>query len=103
MKQILSKVKNLEKFIEKHGDDTFISQSISKILNYKIAKYEEKIQQLGKELKAFERAYGMKSSVFFKKFTEGKIGDDMDFIEWSSIYQMYQRLLEKKDDLKGKK
>jgi len=45
----------------------------------------------------------MKSSVFFKKFTEGKIGDDMDFIEWSSIYQMYQRLLEKKDALKGKK
>ena len=103
MKQILSKVKNLEKFIEKHGDDTFISQSISKILNYKIAKYEEKIQQLGKELKAFERAYGMKSSVFFKKFGEGKIGDNMDFIEWSSIYQMYHRLLEKKDVLKGKK
>ena len=103
MKQILSKVKNLEKFIEKHGDDTFISQSISKILNYKIAKYEEKIQELCKELKSFERAYGMKSSVFFKKFTEGKIGDDMDFIEWSSIYQMYQRLLEKKDALKGKK
>ena len=51
MKQILSKVKNLEKFIEKHGDDTFISQSISKILNYKIAKYEEKIQELCKELK----------------------------------------------------
>ena len=56
-----------------------------------------------KELKSFERAYGMKSSVFFKKFSEGKMGDDMDFIEWSSIYQMYRRLLEKKDVLKGKK
>ena len=58
---------------------------------------------MGKELKAFERAYGMKSSVFFKKFSEGKVGDNMDFIEWSSIYQMYQRLLGKKDELKGKK
>jgi len=38
VKQILSKVKNLEKFIEKHGGDSFISQSISKMLNYKIAK-----------------------------------------------------------------
>lgn len=103
MKQTLLKVKTLEKFIEKHGDDSFISQSISKMLNYKIAKYEEKIQQLGKELKAFERAYGMKSSVSFKKFSEGKMGDDMDFIEWSSIYQMHNRLIEKKVELEGKK
>jgi len=38
-----------------------------------------------------------------EKFNEGKMGDDMDFIEWSSIYQMYRRLLGKKDELKGKK
>ena len=31
------------------------------------------------------------------------MGDDMDFIEWASIYQMYQQLLGKKDELKGKK
>ncbi len=36
MKRTLSKVKNLEKFIEKHGEDPFISQSISKMLDYKI-------------------------------------------------------------------
>lgn len=103
MKQTLLKVKNLEKFIEKHGEDTFISQSISKILDYKIAKYEEKIKRFNKELKVFERAYGMKSSVFFKKFSEGKMGDDMDFIEWSSVYQMRNRLIEKKVELEGKK
>ena len=103
MKQTLSKVKNLEKFIEKHGDDPFISQSLFKMLIYKIAKYEEKIKRLDKELKAFERAYGMKSSVFFRKFSEGKMGDAMDFIEWSSLYQMYHRLLEKKVELQGKK
>lgn len=103
MKQTLLKVKNLEKFIEKHGEDPFISQSISKMLDYKIAKYEEEIKRLDKELKVFERAYGMKSSVFFKKFSEGKIGDNMDFIEWSSIYQMHNRLIEKKIELEGKK
>ncbi|HHT9146153.1 MAG: hypothetical protein Q7J76_09785 [Candidatus Brocadiaceae bacterium] len=58
---------------------------------------------MNKELKAFERAYGVKSSVFFKKFSEGKMGDDMDFIEWSSIYQMHNRLIEKKLELEGKK
>lgn len=103
MKQTLLKVKNLEKFIEKHGEDTFISQSISKMLDYKIAKYEEKIKRFNKELKVFERAYGMKSSVFFKKFSEGKMGDDMDFIEWSSLYQIHNRFLGKKVELEGKK
>ena len=78
-------------------------KAYQKCWTIKLQNYEEKIQQLGKELKAIERAYGMKSSVFFKKFSEGKIGDNMDFIEWSSIYQMYHRLLEKKDVLKGKK
>ncbi|MBE7444828.1 MAG: hypothetical protein HS132_06120 [Planctomycetia bacterium] len=103
MKQTLLKVKNLEKFIEKHGDDSFISQSISKMLAYKIKNYEAEIKRLDKELKTFERTYGMKSSVFFKKFSEGRLGDNMDFIEWSSLYQMYNGLLEKKVELEGKR
>ncbi len=103
MKRTLSKVKNLEKFIEKHGEDPFISQSISKMLDYKIKHYEAEIKRLDKELKTFERTYGMKSSVFFKKFSEGRLGDDMNFIEWSSLYQIHSRLLGKKVELEGKK
>ncbi|HJW85212.1 MAG TPA: hypothetical protein VJ440_01085 [Candidatus Brocadiaceae bacterium] len=45
----------------------------------------------------------MKSSVFFKKFSEGELGDDMDFIEWSSLYQIHSRLSEKKVELEGKR
>ncbi len=85
MKRTLLRVKNLEKFIEKHGEDPFISQSISKMLDYKIANYEAEIRRLDKEVKMFERTYGMKSSDFFKKFNKGKLGDTMDFIEWSDV------------------
>lgn len=102
MNKTLSNVKNLEKFIEKHGDDLFISRTLAKILDYKIKNYETKIKELTKELKTFERTYKMKSSVFFKKFNEGKIGDNLDFIEWSSIYRMYMHLVEKKNLLKAK-
>lgn len=103
MKRTLSKVKNLEKFIEMHGEDPFISQSILKMLDYKIANYAAEMKRLDKEMKTFERTYGMKSSVFFKKFSEGKLGDTMDFIEWSSLYRMYNRLQEKKVELEGKR
>ncbi len=46
MEQTLLKVKNLEKFIEKHGEDAMISQTISKMVSYKIQKYEGEIERL---------------------------------------------------------
>lgn len=103
MKQTLSKVKNLEKFIQEHGEDTFFSQTISKMLNYRIQKYDEEIKKLNRELKKFERKYKKTSSSFFNEFQEGRLGDGMNFVEWSSLYQMRNRLIEKKTALKGKK
>lgn len=101
MQQTLSKVKNLEKFIQKYGEDTLLSQTISKMLDYKIHKYNEEIKRLDKELKKFERIYKKESPVFFKEFKEGRLGDEMDFVEWSSLYQMRNHLLEKKAELEG--
>ncbi|MEK6765868.1 MAG: hypothetical protein AABY49_06580 [Planctomycetota bacterium] len=103
MEQTLTKVKNLEKFMQKHGEDPFFSQSISKMLDYKIQNYEEEIKRLNRELKKCERRYKADSSVFFKKFKEGRAGDDLDFIEWASLFQIRTRLLEKKTELEGKK
>ncbi|OGV98682.1 MAG: hypothetical protein A2W75_00640 [Nitrospinae bacterium RIFCSPLOWO2_12_39_15] len=99
MQQTLAKVKNIEKFIQKYGEDVVISQTIAKMLEYKIQKYGEDIKRLGKELKRFERKYKKESSIFFDEFNNGRLGDDMDYIEWASLYQMYRRLVEKKAKL----
>ena len=64
MQQTLAKVKHLEKFIQKHGEDVVISQTINKMLEYKIREYDEQITRLDKELKKFERKYGKESSIF---------------------------------------
>ena len=101
MEQTLSKVKNLEKFVKKHGEDPLISQTISKIMAYKIQRYERKIKRLSKEMKKFERTYKKGSAVFFEEFNAGILGDEMDFIEWSSLYQMVSRILEKKKELES--
>lgn len=103
MQQTLTKVKHLEKFIQKYGEDVVISQTINKMLEYKIREYDEEINRLNKELKKFERKYKKESSVFFDEFNKGRLGDDMDFIEWSSLYQMRSRLIEKKAELEGTK
>ena len=101
MDKTLAKVQNLEQFIRKHGDDVLISQTISKMLNYKIQQYDKEIRKLDRELRKFERAHHRESSDFFRDFMEGKLGDEMDFVEWSSLYQMRQRLLEKKAELES--
>jgi hypothetical protein len=103
MDQTLLKVKNLQNFIKKHGEDNFISQTISKMLNYKIRAYENKIKKLDKDIKRFERIYKKDSSVFIKEFRAGNAGDDMDFVEWASFYQMRDLLLDKKAELEGKR
>ena len=101
MKQTLLRVRSLEKFIQKHGEDAFISQTISKMLAYKVQKYKEQIKRLDKALRKFERTYEKESAVFFEEFVEGSLGDEMDFVEWSSLYQIRNSLLEKKNELKG--
>jgi hypothetical protein len=103
MDQTLLKVKNLQNFIKKHGEDNFISQTISKMLNYKIRAYENKIKKLDKDIKRFERTYKKDSSVFFKEFRAGTAGDDIAFVEWASFYQMRNLLLDKKAELEGKR
>lgn len=99
MQQALTKVKNLEKYLQKHGEDSDISQTITKMFDYKIQKYDEEINNLNRELKKYERKHKKESSVFFDEFNKGMLGDDMDFIEWASLYQMRGNLLKKKTDL----
>jgi hypothetical protein len=101
MQQTLAKVKNIEKFIQKYGEDVVISQTIDKMLDYKVQKYDEDIKRLDRELKRFERKYKKDSSVFLNEFKKGKLGDKMDFIEWASLYQMHNRLISKKAELEG--
>ena len=101
MEQTLLKVKNLEKFVEKYGEDTYFSQTISKMLAYKAQNYANEIERLNGQLKKFEQAYEKDSQVFYKEFKKGKLGDEMDFIEWSSLYRIRNSLLEKKEELEG--
>lgn len=44
-------------------------------------------------LSRFERTYGKTSDIFLKEYQDGIAGDDMDFIEWTSIVMMRDRLL----------
>lgn len=103
MPATIEKIKTLENFITKHGDDVYIANTLAKMLDYKIQQYERDLAGLQEDLRAFENEYAMTSAEFYAKFQKGDRGDEMDFVEWAALYQMRQNLLEKKEALAGAK
>jgi len=101
MQATISKIKTLENFINKHGDDAYISNTLAKMVEYKIQQYDENIAALQHDLQVFEKTYAMTSAEFFAQFKNGSLGDEMDFIEWAALYEMRQNLFDKKKELAG--
>jgi len=92
----IAQLKKLEKYISIYGDDRLIASSLSKIVDFKIQQNEKLLQDLRNDLIFFEKKYDKKSAEFYHSFKKGELGDEMDFVEWSSLYDMYQRIDEKK-------
>ncbi len=64
----------------------------------------EGLKQVLEELRKLEDRYGMSTLEFFAQYTDGKMGDCSDFIQWAGAYRSYQRLLaEKSDEVKRHK
>ncbi len=49
-----------------------------------------KLGRLAARLSAYEQGYGLTSDEFYRRFRTGELGDDMEFVEWSIFWEMYQ-------------
>lgn len=47
---------------------------------------------VAKRLSLYENMYQMSSEDFFDKYQKGKMGDSVDFVEWSNDYRTYMTL-----------
>ena len=63
-----------------------------KIIGFGIDKTKKKLEQL-------EKKFGMDSVNFYKKFNEGKMGDDLEYIRWAGEYETLQKLQRDHSDL----
>jgi hypothetical protein len=48
--------------------------------------------ELAQQLAFMENKYGMKSADFCEKYNKGGMGDDVDFIWWASLYDLFTDL-----------
>ena len=79
------------------------NSALDKLMSLELKQLEEQYKRLEKELRDFEERYGMPSEEFYAKFEQGKLGDEMDFIEWSATFEMVQNLRKKMAILKGER
>ena len=49
---------------------------------------EQQAAELQTDLQQFETHYEMSSAEFYQRFRAEELGDDINFVEWSSFYQM---------------
>ena len=57
-----------------------------------VIKYDTSLDSLvaiTKRLSSYENRFKMSSEDFFDKYSKGKMGDDIEFVEWSNDYQHY--------------
>jgi hypothetical protein len=67
-----------------------MDQTLDKLFSIEAAEAQKDIEELRADLLAFETRFGMESEEFYSRFEAGEMGDDADFIEWASFYDMYR-------------
>lgn len=88
-------IQNIGKVFEKGLQNEYLSRSIGKIIEHEKERTDKEVQMLKKELSRFESAYQMSSKDFFDQFEKGDLGDKEDYFEWSAMYQMYERSVDR--------
>lgn len=46
-------------------------------------------EELSEQLRAYEKKYGYSTIEFYRRFLEGKLGDDDDLMMWAGLYHLY--------------
>lgn len=86
--QIIEQLKILEALYNRGEVSEVLELSLSKIIAHEIAIAKQQAAELETDLQQFETQYQMASPEFYQKFRAGELGDHIDFVEWSSFYQM---------------
>ena len=72
-----------------------IDRSLNKIIELERANNLKQASELQTKLQTYELQYQMSSDIFYQRFSEGSLGDDIDYFEWSVFYELWQSVQER--------
>ena len=73
-----------------------VKNVIIRTLRSRVEVINQKLNDIYKEMRYFEKKYGIKTEEFYEKFVSGALGDDMDFFEWKALKEIRDELKEEK-------
>ena len=76
-----------------------LERVVDKLLAGKLSENRLLLARYDRDLAEFESRFGMRSKDFYVLFEAGKLGDAMDYFEWSGLWELRQRLYDKLRDL----
>ncbi|NMF57338.1 hypothetical protein [Pseudanabaena yagii] len=80
-----------------------IERSLNKIIELERANNLKQASDLQAKLQAYELQYQIPSEIFYQRFSEGSLGDEMDYFEWGVIYELWQSVQERLQVLQPKR
>ncbi len=81
------------------ANDIELDLLLGKLLEAGISRHRKILRQYDRDLQEFECRHGMKSPQFYHRFESGELGDAMDFFEWAGLYELYQEVRSKVEQL----
>lgn len=96
----MNTLEKLELLKDTYSDQAELDQILGKLLDVALSQHRLRLEKYDRDLREFEQRYDMESSIFYQRFEAGQLGDDVDFFEWSSLYELRQNILEKIHRLK---
>lgn len=89
---VARKLTSLARLYETRQASDLMQQTLNKLFDVEMEDAQKDFDLLSSDLAAFEEKHEMESAEFFAQYEAGELGDDMDYIEWASLYQMCERV-----------
>lgn len=99
MKRRSARLAQLIRIYESGQVSELMDRTLDKLFSVEAAEAQRDVDELRADLIGFEKRFGMASEEFYDRFEAGEMGDDADFIEWASFYDMYQNAKSRFDAL----
>ena len=85
----------LEVLKDTYSDEAELDLILGKLLDVSLSQHRLRLERYERDLREFERRYGMESARFYRRFEAGELGDAMDFFEWAGLYELRQDIMRK--------
>ena len=85
----------LELLKETYTDQSELDQILGKLLDISLSQHRLRLKRYEQDMREFDRRYEMNSENFYQRFEAGELGDEIEFFEWSGLYELRQDILNK--------